>query len=71
MLPTMELGLIGTASAPLLSGAGSRVFWVLHPIAVDGQFQDNRVVNQPVDSRRRGHRVLEDSLPLGKREISG
>ena len=28
-------------------------------------------MHQPVDGRRRGHRVLEDLLPLGERKAAG
>src|ERR1700676_5595458 len=44
---------------------------LLHSVAGDVQFHDDRVVHQPVDGCRRGHRVLEDSLPLGERKVAG
>ena len=38
-------------------------------VAGDVEFQDDRVVNPPVDGRRRGHWVGEDVLPLGEDQV--
>ena len=38
-------------------------------VAGDVEFQDDRVVDHPVDGRRRGHRVGEDVLPLGEDQV--
>ena len=38
-------------------------------VARDVEFQDDRVVDHPVDGRRRGHWVGEDVLPLGEDQI--
>ena len=47
----------------LLSHSGS--------IAGDVEFQDDRVVDHPVDGRRRRHWVGEDVLPLGEDQVRG
>lgn len=41
----------------------------LHPVAGDIQLQDDAVVNEAVDGRRRDHRVLEDHVPLRERQV--
>ena len=46
---------------PLLGHSGS--------IAGDVEFQDDRVVDHPVDGRRSGHGVSEDMLPLGEDQV--
>ena len=46
---------------PFLSHSGS--------IAGDVEFQDDRVVDHPVDGRRSGHWVGEDVLPLGEDQV--
>ena len=38
-------------------------------VAGDVEFQDNRVVDHPVDGRSRGHWVGEDVLPLGEDQV--
>ena len=38
-------------------------------VAGDVEFQDDRVVDHPVDGRRCGHRVGEDVLPLGEDHV--
>ena len=38
-------------------------------VAGDVEFQDDRVVDHPVDGRRRGHWVGEDVLPLGEDQV--
>ena len=48
---------------PFLSHSGS--------IAGDVEFQDDRVVDHPVDGRRSDHGVGEDMLPLGEDQIGG
>jgi len=35
------------------------------------QFQDNAMMDQTINGRRRGYGVLEDALPLGKGQIAG
>ena len=58
-----------------------RLFLPVHPlfptallghsgaVAGDVEFQDDRVVDHPVDGRSRGHRVGEDVLPLGEDQV--
>ena len=38
-------------------------------VAGDVEFQDDRVVDHPVDGRRGGHGVGEDILPLGEAQV--
>ena len=40
-------------------------------LAAPGELQDHRVVNDAVDGGRRGHRVLEDPVPLAEHEVAG
>jgi len=40
------------------------------PETRSGQFQDDGMVDQPVDRGRRGHGILEDPLPLTEHEIA-
>ena len=47
------------------------LFRLFGPIAGHIQFQYHTVMNQPIDRRRRGHRVFEDSFPFAKRQIAG
>ncbi len=49
--------------SPLVGGLG--------PVAGDVEFQDDRVVHDAVDRRRRGHGILEDPVPLRKHEVRG
>ena len=35
-----------------------------------GQFQDDGMVDEPVDGGRRGHGILEDAIPLTEHEIA-
>ena len=39
------------------------------PVAGHIEFQDDRVVDHPVDGRRGGHGVSEDMLPLGEDQV--
>ena len=41
------------------------------PVARDSKLQDHRVVHHPVNGRRRGHRVLEDLVPLREHQVTG
>src|SRR5437870_6632127 len=34
------------------------------------QFQNHAVVHQPVDGRRRGHRIFENGFPLRERQVA-
>src|ERR1700694_4760101 len=45
------------ASVPILLG-------LFHAVTRDVQFQDHAVMYQTIDRRRRGHRILEDSVPF-------
>ena len=44
-----------------------------HSRAVAGgvEFQDDRVMDHPVNSGRGGHRIGEDVLPLGEDQVGG
>ena len=46
---------------PLLGHSGA--------VAWDVEFQDDRVVDHPVDGRRRSHWVGKDVLPLGEDQV--
>ena len=48
---------------PLLGHSG--------PVAGDVEFQDDRVMDHPVDGGRGGHGVGEDVLPLGEDQVGG
>src|ERR1700687_5760086 len=44
---------------------------LLQPVAWDVEFHDDAVMDQAVDGRRRRHRVFEDPLPFGERQVAG
>src|SRR5262249_61939733 len=44
---------------------------LLFPIARNVQFDDHAVVHQPINRRRRHHRVFEDPFPFRERQVSG
>ena len=59
------------SEAHACGGFGSFLLRLFDAIARNIQFQDDAVVDQSVDSGGRGHRVFEDSFPLGKRQVAG
>src|ERR1035437_10733286 len=44
---------------------------MLHPVAWDVQFDDYAMMHQPVDRRRRHHRVFEDRFPFREWQVAG
>jgi len=46
-------------------------FGLFQPVAGNIQLDDDAVMYELVDSRRRGHRVFEDALPFRKGQIAG
>ena len=54
-----------------LAGFSARFPGRLSAVAGQVQFQDYGVVDQAVDGCRGGHGVLEDGLPLRKRQVAG
>src|SRR5579884_2557799 len=44
---------------------------LLHTVTGQVQLQDHAVVNQSVNGSRSGHRVFENVLPLGERQVAG
>ena len=51
-------------------GATVALLGLLVAVTESGEFEDDRVVDDPVDSRSSGHRVLEDPVPLGEDQVA-
>jgi len=58
----------GGAGAPGVGShvSGSVLLDLLHAVVGDVQLKDDAVVDQAVDGGCRGHRILDDALPLEK-----
>ncbi len=42
---------------------------LVRALAPPGELEDGGVVDEAIDGSRRGHRVLEDAIPLSKDEV--
>lgn len=62
---------VASASSDAQATGGWLASCLLQSVARNVQFHNDAVVYEAVTRGRRRHRVLEDSLPFGERQVTG